>query len=81
MSTISSMRPELWKTYEKMVKQYKEEGRGIYDDTADSNKAIALNDDKLVSFSKTILISISTIYSIDNRSFQTIYCINFIKEF
>lgn len=43
-STISSMRPELWEAYKKITGQYIEEGWGIYDDTADLNRAIALSD-------------------------------------
>lgn len=43
-STISSMRPELWEEYKKIVDRYLGEGWGIYDDTADLNRAIALSD-------------------------------------
>lgn len=43
-STISSMRPELWEAYEQIAGQYIAEGWGIYDDTADLNRAIALCD-------------------------------------
>lgn len=43
-STISSMRPKLWEAYEQIIGQYIEEGWGIYDDTADLNRAIALCD-------------------------------------
>ena len=43
-STISSMRPQLWEAYEQIAGQYIEEGWGIYDDTADLNRAIALSD-------------------------------------
>ena len=43
-STIESMRPKLWKEYEQIVRRYLEEGWGIYDDTADLNRAIALCD-------------------------------------
>lgn len=43
-STISSMRPELWEAYEQIAGQYIEEDWGIYDDTADLNRAIALCD-------------------------------------
>ena len=43
-STISSMRPALWEAYEKMIKQYKEEGWGIYDDTAELDRAIVMSD-------------------------------------
>ncbi len=43
-ATVSSMRPMLWVEYEKLLKQYKEEGWGIYDDTADLNRAIEISD-------------------------------------
>ena len=38
------MRPHLWYEYEKLVKEYREAGWGIYDDSADMNRAIALSD-------------------------------------
>ena len=43
-STVSSMRPQLWVEYEKLVKWYKEEGWGIYDDTADMERAVVISD-------------------------------------
>lgn len=43
-STIVSMRPQLCEAYEKIVQQYLEEGWGIYDDTANLNRAIVLCD-------------------------------------
>lgn len=43
-ATVSSMRPMLWVEYEKLLMQYKEEGWGIYDDTADLNRAIEISD-------------------------------------
>lgn len=43
-ATIESMRPQLWKEYKKMVEQYRVEGWGIYDDSADLDRAIALSD-------------------------------------
>lgn len=43
-TTVESMRPRLWTEYDKLVQQYKAEGWGIYDDTADVNRAIALSD-------------------------------------
>lgn len=43
-ATIESMRPKLWKEYSRMLEEYKLEGWGIYDDTADLNRAIALSD-------------------------------------
>ena len=43
-TTIESMKPELWDEYEKIVEQYKEEGWGIYDDTADMDRAVVLSD-------------------------------------
>ena len=43
-TTIESMRPQLWEEYYKIVEQYKEEGWGIYDDTADMDRAVILCD-------------------------------------
>ena len=43
-ATIESMRPQLWMDYEKLEEQYREEGWGIYDDSAELNRAIALCD-------------------------------------
>lgn len=43
-ATIESMRPQLWEEYEKLVRKYIEDGWGIYDDTADINRAIAVSD-------------------------------------
>ena len=41
-ATISSMRPQLWAEYQMLVKKYKEEDWGIYDDSPELNRAIAL---------------------------------------
>lgn len=38
------MRPKLWVEYEKLVKRYKEEGWGIYDDTSDVDRAVVISD-------------------------------------
>ncbi|MCI8672364.1 MAG: hypothetical protein HFI89_02555 [Lachnospiraceae bacterium] len=43
-ATIESMRPGLWEEYEKLVDRYLQEGWGIYDDTADVDRAIVLCD-------------------------------------
>ncbi len=43
-STVSSMRPWLWEEYDKLVQQYRAEGWGIYDDTADMDRAVVLSD-------------------------------------
>ena len=43
-ATIESMRPQLWEQYRKLVEQYKEEGWGIFDDTPDMDRAVALCD-------------------------------------
>lgn len=42
--TISAMRPDLWKEYEKIVKEYRKAGWGIYDDTPEMDMAIAISD-------------------------------------
>ena len=43
-ATIESMRPQLWEEYQKIVEEYRREGWGIYDDSADMDRAIALCD-------------------------------------
>ncbi len=43
-ATIESMRPQLWEAYRKIRDRYIEEGWGIYDDTADMDRAIVLSD-------------------------------------
>lgn len=43
-ATIESMRPHLWKEYEKMTEEYKKAGWGIYDDTAELERAIEVSD-------------------------------------
>lgn len=43
-TTISSMRPQLSNEYQKIIDEYKEEGWGIYDDTADVDRAVILSD-------------------------------------
>lgn len=43
-STIKATCPELWEPYQNIVKQYQEQGWGIYDDTADLDRAVALSD-------------------------------------
>lgn len=43
-ATLTSMRPDLWAEYEKLVKAYKEEGWGIYDDSPNMDRAIAISD-------------------------------------
>lgn len=43
-STISSMRPKLWQEYQKIVQDYKTQDWGIYDDTAELDRAIVVAD-------------------------------------
>ena len=43
-ATVESMRPQLWIAYDKLVRKYQEEGWGIYDDTADVDRAIEISD-------------------------------------
>lgn len=41
--TIKSMRPQLWEEYSDIVKEYRSGGWGIYDDTPNMDRAIALS--------------------------------------
>ena len=43
-ATIESMSPECREHYNSIVEQYRQEGWGIYDDTADMDRAIAISD-------------------------------------
>lgn len=43
-STLEAMRPELLEKYQMLVKRYKDEQIGIYDDTSDLNRAIGISD-------------------------------------
>lgn len=43
-ATITSMRPQLGEKYRQLVGQYREGGWGIYDDSADMDRAAALSD-------------------------------------
>lgn len=43
-ATIGSMRPQLWEAYQKIRDRYMEESWGIYDDTADMDRAIVISD-------------------------------------
>ena len=43
-STIGSMRPQLWEAYKEIRDQYIAESWGIYDDSADIDRAIILSD-------------------------------------
>ena len=43
-ATITSMRPHLWERYSAIVERYRSEGWGIYDDSAELDRAIVLSD-------------------------------------
>ena len=43
-ATIESMRPQLWEGYQEIRDRYVAEGWGIYDDTADLDRAVVLSD-------------------------------------
>ena len=43
-ATLEAMRPELWEAYREMMDEYRKEGWGIYDNTPDLSRAIALSD-------------------------------------
>lgn len=43
-ATIASMRPQLWEKYQEIRDRYRQEGWGIYDDSADLDRAVAISD-------------------------------------
>ncbi|MDE6846957.1 MAG: CDP-glycerol glycerophosphotransferase family protein [Lachnospiraceae bacterium] len=43
-STLQSLRPQIYPEYVRLVEEYRQEGFGIYDDSADVDRAIILSD-------------------------------------
>lgn len=43
-TVMKAMRPKLWEKYQEIVRKYKEEQWGIYDDTEDLERAISVSD-------------------------------------
>jgi len=43
-STIRAMRPHLWAEYSRIVERFRQEGWGIYDDSADIDRAVIISD-------------------------------------
>ena len=43
-ATIESMRPQLWEAYQKIRDRYIEEGWGIYDESAELDRAVVISD-------------------------------------
>lgn len=43
-ATIAAMRPRLWAEYSRIVKKYRQESWGIYDDSSDIDRAVVLSD-------------------------------------
>lgn len=43
-AALKSMRPDLWNEYHEIVEKYKKEGWGIYDDSTDIDRAVAISD-------------------------------------
>lgn len=60
ISTYTSMRPHLLNEYLQTTAEYKQEGWGIYDDTPDMNRAIALSDAYYGDWSSLVALYRST---------------------
>ena len=43
-ATLTSMKPQLYDAYQKIVDEYRTEGWGIYDDTPDMDRAVVISD-------------------------------------
>jgi hypothetical protein len=50
------MRPQLWEQYSVIVEQYKKEAWGIYDDTADMDRAVVISDGYYGDFSSVVQV-------------------------
>lgn len=59
-NTIKSMRPALWEKYREMVEQYRREGWGIYDNTANMDRAIVLSDAYYGDWSSAVYLYVKT---------------------
>jgi hypothetical protein len=55
-STVKAMRPQLWEQYSVIVEQYKKEAWGIYDDTADMDRAVVISDGYYGDFSSVVQV-------------------------
>ena len=55
-STIAAMRPFLWEIYKTVLEDFKQEDIGIYDDTADVDRAIVLSDAYYGDWSSLVLL-------------------------
>lgn len=53
-ATVKSMRGELWGEYEEIVREYKSAGWGIYDDSADLDRAIEVCDGYYGDYSSVV---------------------------
>lgn len=56
MNTIRSMRPQLCERYQKIVDDYRQAGWGIYDDTADMDRAVILSDAYYGDYSSVVYV-------------------------
>lgn len=70
-ATYEAMRPELIDEYRRIVAQYRQSGWGIYDDSADLNRAIAVSDAYYGDWSSLVALYICTgkpimIQAVDN---------------
>jgi len=72
-STIKSMRPWLEAEYAEIVREYKSGGYGIYDDTADLNRSIAISDVYYGDWSSVIRLFEAVRKKICIQSFGLLY--------
>lgn len=61
-ATFDSMRPQLREEYNRIVSEYRRQGWGIYDDTVDLHRAIAISDAMYGEFS-----SVGVLYSVTGK--------------
>lgn len=54
--TIKSMRPNLWTAYQNLVDTYRKEKWGIYDDTADMDRAVMISDAYFGDYSSVVSV-------------------------
>lgn len=74
-ATIKSVRPRLWEEYKEIVDTYREEGWGIYDDTADMDRAIALSDAYYGDRSSVVQLCREKGKPVMYQNVEIIYCV------
>lgn len=90
-ATIESMRPQLWEAYKELRDRYIAEGWGIYDDSADLDRAVVISDAYYGDSSSVVQLyrqtckpvwiqDVALQYGVIRRRMEKIYLYNYINK-